>query len=70
MKVHLRPAPGRRVHDVARGDVLPKEGRTVTLTNWWRRRLRAGDVIEDAKVDPEDVPKKKKTGRRQTSLDQ
>lgn len=27
------------------GEVLPAAGRTVTLTPYWRRRLRDGDVV-------------------------
>lgn len=41
----VRPAEGRMVPDPDRGDVLPKEGRTVPKNQWWMRRLRDGDVV-------------------------
>ncbi|PCJ57851.1 MAG: DUF2635 domain-containing protein [Rhodospirillaceae bacterium] len=40
---HLIPKEGLAVRD-PRGGHLPREGRTVELTSYWRRRLRDGDV--------------------------
>ena len=40
----LKPAPGLVVRDPVLGDVLPPEGREVTPSDYWHRRLRDGDV--------------------------
>lgn len=45
-KVHVTPVAGRVVPDPVYGDKLPAEGRTVTRTPYWVRRVADGDVTE------------------------
>lgn len=42
----LKPASGRAVRDPAKGTLLPESGAEITLTAFWRKRLRDGDVEE------------------------
>lgn len=42
----LKPSPGLIVRDPESGEILPAEGRHKTDNEFWRRRLRDGDVIE------------------------
>ena len=59
--MYLKPAPGRSIVDPARMKhgrsqaILPESGRNLPDSDYWLRRLRAGDVV---KVDPpeESVP--------------
>lgn len=44
--VKLQPAPGRRVRLENGSRPLKAEGELVQLTSYWRRRLKAGDVID------------------------
>ena len=50
--MYLKPAPGRSIVDPARMKhgraqaILPDSGRNVPDTDYWLRRLRAGDVVE------------------------
>ena len=46
MKRFLRPAGGRRVLDPATRRELAPEGLLVEDSEFWRRRLADGDVIE------------------------
>jgi hypothetical protein len=45
-KVRVTPAPGRVVPDLDYGDTLPAEGRVVTRTPYWVRRIQDQDVTE------------------------
>ncbi|MGI4674935.1 DUF2635 domain-containing protein [Klebsiella pneumoniae] len=40
----VKPINGRSVHDPARGDLLPAEGRNVDENNYWLRRELDGDI--------------------------
>ena len=40
----VKPAPGLRIVDPILRDFLPEEGRLVTPSDYWHRRLRDGDV--------------------------
>ncbi|HHA1670059.1 TPA: DUF2635 domain-containing protein [Enterobacter roggenkampii] len=40
----VKPAEGRSVHDPARGDLLPAEGRNVEENQYWLRRAADGDI--------------------------
>ncbi|WP_038926707.1 DUF2635 domain-containing protein [Dickeya ananatis] len=40
----VKPKDGRSVHDPARGDLLPADGRNVIQSGYWQRRIDAGDV--------------------------
>ena len=62
-RVHLVPAPDRRRSGqvlVVRwpsdgphaGQVLPAEGRWLTLDHYWLARLRDGDVIDNTNTTP------------------
>jgi len=49
--MYIKPAPGMQVVDPARlsqgpAAYLPAEGREVELTDYWRRRLAEGGVVE------------------------
>lgn len=44
--MYLKPNPDRTVPDPDRGGVLPPEGREVTASTYWHRRLEHGDVEE------------------------
>ncbi len=43
-RITVVPASGRAVPDPEAGDLLPAQGREVTDSVWWRRRLADGDV--------------------------
>lgn len=43
-RINVLPAAGRAVPDPEAGDLLPKEGREVLDSAWWRRRLADGDI--------------------------
>ena len=43
-RITVLPAAGRAVPDPEAGDLLPKEGREVLDSAWWRRRLADGDI--------------------------
>ena len=43
-RITVVPAAGRAVPDPEAGDLLPKEGREVLDSAWWRRRLADGDI--------------------------
>lgn len=48
--MHVKPVEGRLVRDPLTNEVLPAEGREVTDSTFWRRRLIKGDmVLVDAK---------------------
>lgn len=49
----LKPAEGLDVPDIDRGGLLAVEGREVTPTTYWQRRIDDGDVVL---VDPADTP--------------
>lgn len=40
----VKPTKGRAVHDPARGDLLPEEGRNVDESQYWYRRKIDGDI--------------------------
>ncbi|WP_414454225.1 DUF2635 domain-containing protein [Enterobacter roggenkampii] len=40
----VKPINGRSVHDPARGDLLPEEGRNVDESQYWYRRELDGDI--------------------------
>lgn len=42
--MHVKPVKGRSVPDPARGDLLPESGRNVDESQYWLRRLAAGDI--------------------------
>lgn len=48
----LRPRPGIKIRRPERlSEHLPADGATVTLTDFWRRRITDGDV-EEVKAPP------------------
>lgn len=44
--MRVKAAPGRLVRDPYTHAQLPPEGRNVSKTSYWLRRVRDGDVIE------------------------
>ncbi|HCX4700510.1 TPA: DUF2635 domain-containing protein [Escherichia coli] len=54
----VHPMKGRAVHDPARGDLLPEEGRNVDESQYWYRREIDGDIkIVQPDTDAEPVKK-------------
>lgn len=55
--MYVKPAPGLRIVDPVLRDFLPAEGRLVTPSGYWHRRLRDGDVaiVNPAPTLPADV---------------
>jgi len=47
-RITVLPAEGRVVPDPEAGDLLPREGREVSDSAWWRRRLADGDITINA----------------------
>ena len=43
--MRVKPAPQRMVRDPLNRQLLPEEGREVPDNQFWRRRLRDGDVV-------------------------
>jgi Protein of unknown function (DUF2635) len=43
--MRVKPAPDRMVRDPLNNQLLPDEGREVPDNQFWRRRLRDGDVV-------------------------
>lgn len=56
--MYLKPQPGRSVPDPERGGLLPPEGRDVTPTTYWQRRLADEDVVESTAPKPGKADKK------------
>ena len=51
----VKPQKGRSVHDPARGDLLPVEGRNVEESSYWLRREAVGDIKRVNKIKPKKV---------------
>lgn len=47
-RITVVPATGRAVPDPEAGDLLPVDGREVSDSAWWRRRLADGDITTKA----------------------
>ena len=45
IKAKVFPAPGKVVIDPATGRALPESGSTVIVNQYWRRRLKDGDIV-------------------------
>lgn len=45
-RIHLKPAPGKKVRDDQTGHRIPEAGAWVYRNTYWLRRLAAGDVVE------------------------
>jgi len=52
-EIRVTPKKGFQVFDPALRDYLPAEGREVSETPYWRRRIIDGDVTESAARTPE-----------------
>lgn len=50
--MQVKPVSGRQVPDPEKGGFLPPEGRAVTATIYWLRRLADGDVVEVVSKQP------------------
>lgn len=56
-RVHVKPAPDRKVRMPDRGFALmPPEGQEVQRNVSWSRRIAVGDVIESNPVNPTETP--------------
>lgn len=51
-RITVVPAEGRAVPDPEAGDLLPVEGRQVTLNAWWQRRQNDGDITVQTEQTP------------------
>ncbi|MCL8308786.1 DUF2635 domain-containing protein [Pseudomonas putida] len=57
-RITVVPAAGRAVPDPQAGDLLPADGREVTDSVWWRRRLADGDItVKEPKGAKKEVAK-------------
>lgn len=60
--MYVKPAPGLRIVDPVLRDFLPEEGRLITPSDYWHRRLRDGDVLLSANPsEPVSASKPRKT---------
>lgn len=48
----IKPKEGLQIRDPEMKDFLPVDGREVSKTSYWVRRLRDGDVIESKPEKP------------------
>jgi hypothetical protein len=55
----VKPKAGLSVPDIERGGLLPAEGREVTPSTYWQRRIDDGDVTEEKATDTAPAPAKK-----------
>ncbi|MFH5924553.1 DUF2635 domain-containing protein [Roseomonas xinghualingensis] len=62
--MYVKPAKGLQIPDPELGDFLPKEGRRVTPSEYWTRRILDKDVTE---VDPPAEPKPEKAAEAPTT---
>lgn len=60
--MHVKPVKERSVPDPARGDLLPESGRNVEESQYWLRRLAAGDI--------EKVTQSKEVAKSKTPIDE
>ena len=51
----VKPQKGRSVHDPARCELLPVEGRNDEESSYWLRREAAGDIKRVNKIKPKKV---------------
>jgi hypothetical protein len=54
--MRVKPAEGRQVRDPLTKALLPATGRDVPDNQFWRRRLRDGDVVSEAAVPARNGP--------------
>lgn len=59
-QLFVKPAPDVQVRDERSRDVLPEGGRFVEDSQYWRRRLADGDVLEVTPPTPADATSRKK----------
>jgi len=57
------PASGGQVSDPERGDFLPESGRNVESTQYWLRRIKAGEATTTQPVTQPVKPRGKSHGR-------
>lgn len=57
--MHVRPAPGCRVRMENRRELMPEHGARVPKSQYWLRRLKAGEV-EPIEPKPERKPRAEK----------
>jgi Protein of unknown function (DUF2635) len=61
--MRVKPAEGRAVRDPLTKQLLPAAGRDVPDNQFWRRRLRDGDVVSaDAPAPRNGPPAPRRTG--------
>lgn len=56
-RLFLKPRPGTIVRFPRTGEILPEEGKFIILTSYWRRRIKAGDVVMESRKVLESKPK-------------
>jgi hypothetical protein len=54
--MRVKPAEGRAVRDPVTKKLLPAAGREVPDNQFWRRRVRDGDVIVETAATPRNGP--------------
>lgn len=66
----VKPAPGLRIVDPILRDFLPEDGRLVTPSDYWHRRLRDGDVTLIPQAPAADAEPEAKTAARKRGTDE
>lgn len=58
-RIFVKPAPGLKIRDDVSKKLLPDEGKAVTQSSYWVRRLACGDVtlVETVKKEKPSEPK-------------
>ena len=64
-RIYVKPTEDNSVPDPRRNDLLPAEGRSVTWTTYWQRRLDAQEVVECDQPAPP-APEKPARGKPST----
>lgn len=54
-RIFIKPKKGLRVKDPISLEPLPVDGKNVTPSKYWLRRLKAGDVIKATKAPAQPV---------------
>ena len=68
--MYVKPAPGLRIVDPILRDFLPEEGRLVTPSDYWHRRLRDGDVVRISQEPALEAGTDSKPAARKRGTDQ
>ena len=68
--MYVKPAPGLRIVDPVLRDFLPEDGRLVTPSDYWHRRLRDHDVVIVPQAPATDAAPESQPAARKRGTDQ